>query len=248
MVFQSALPLPLTFARVSSLAEKVQELSSLVLASVVSYKATITFRAIIFLVQLSFWTGQCSTSTSLCIACVFTNSRLQVWYSVIKTLRFRYNSHFRSQSCQMHGESIYATDTHLSARYSVFWYQLYKHYQSVLGEEPFENTSLSAASFRPLGFSRFSPCVVSTLYSHKDDLAIFRFPTLWFRVGRDTAWVPTLRKTTVGCSDYLLRAYLSRSLDVSLPCFILYRNRSIFMVATRFCLHLLNTYYLKIWA
>ena len=107
MVFQSALPLPLTFARVSSLAEKVQELSSLVLASVVSYKATITFCAIIFLVQLSFWTGQCSTSTSLCIACVFTNSRLQVWYSVIKTLRFRYNSHFRSQSCQMHAYFIY---------------------------------------------------------------------------------------------------------------------------------------------
>ena len=39
-------------------------------------------------------------------------------------------------------------------------------------------TSLSAAQFRPLGFIRFSPCVVSTLYSHKDDLAIFHFPTL----------------------------------------------------------------------
>lgn len=66
-----------------SLAEKVQELSSLVLASVVSYKATIAFVAIIFLVQLSFWTGQGSTSTSLCIACVFTNEPLTVRYSVI---------------------------------------------------------------------------------------------------------------------------------------------------------------------
>jgi len=231
-----------------SLAEKVQELSSLVLASVVSYKATIAFVAIIFLVQLSFWTGQGSTSTSLCIACVFTNEPLTVRYSVIsRSLPLQHSLSFSKlpNARWVH----FSTNTHLSARYSVFWVQLYKHYQSILGEEPFENTSLSAALFRPLGFSRFSPCVVSTLYSHKDDLAIFRFPTLWFRVGRDTAWVPTLRKTTVGCFDYLLRVYLSRSLDVSMPFFYHHiLNRSIFMVATRFCLHLLNTYYLKFWA